>query len=216
MVTMNTNQTELVEHQSELKAEVSAVVAVEIAVTNQETYAAANDQIGKLQTVRKAIVERFSDPKKKAAEAHKAICALEKTFLNPVDERIDALKASTTRWYAAEQARIAAEAERKRKEAEDMAKLAVEAEAQGDTETAEEAIVEAAMAEANVTYMPKVKGTSMREVWRAVVTDQNKVPREFMIVDQKALDRIANTMHDRMEIPGVRFEKSFINVTRAK
>jgi len=216
MVTMNTTQTELVEHQSELKAEVSAVVAVEIAVTNQETYAAANDQIGKLQTVRKAIVERFSDPKKKAAEAHKAICALEKTFLNPVDERIDALKASTTRWYAAEQARIEAEAERKRKEAEEMARLAQEAEAQGDIATAEEAVVEAAMAEANVTYMPKVKGTSMREVWHAVVEDEAQVPREYLMVNQSALDAVAKATKGAIKIPGVRFEKSYINSTRAK
>lgn len=216
MVTMNTNQTEMVEHQSELKAEVSAVVAVEIAVTNQETYAAANDQIGKLQTVRKAIVERFSDPKKKAAEAHKAICALEKTFLNPVDERITALKNSTTRWYAAEQARIKAEEDRKRREAEELAKLAAEAEAQGDVETAEEAVVEAAMAEANVTYMPKVKGTSMREVWRAVVEDEAQVPREYLMVNQSALDAVAKATKGAIKIPGVRFKKSYINSTRAK
>ena len=216
MVTMNTNQTELVEHQAELASEVSAVVAVEVAVTNQETYVEANNLIGKLQTVRKAIVERFSDPKKAAAEAHKKICALEKEFLNPVDQRISALKASTVRWYAAEQARIAAEEERKRKAAEEAAKLAAEAEEAGEEELAQEAIVEATLAQANVTAMPKVSGTSMREVYKGVVVDINALPREYMMPNQALIDKMVNSTKGAIPIPGVRIEKSYINSTRAK
>ena len=215
---MVTNETtpELVEHQNELQEEVSAVVAVEIAVTNQETYVQANDQIGKLQTVRKAIVERFSDPKKAAAEAHKKICALEKEFLNPVDQRIAALKGATVRWYAAEQERIRAEEERKRKEAEELAKLAQEAEATGDEATAAEAVVEAAMVEAKVTVMPKVAGTSMREVYKATVVDVDALPREYMMPNQSLIDRVVQSTKGALQIPGVRIEKSYINSTRAK
>lgn len=215
MVT-NENTPELVEHQNELQEEVSAVVAVEIAVTNQETYVQANDQIGKLQTVRKAIVERFSDPKKAAAEAHKKICALEKEFLNPVDQRIAALKNATVRWYAAEQARIRAEEEKRRKEAEELAKLAEEAEATGDEETAAEAVAEAAMAEAKVTVMPKVSGTSMREVYKAVVVDVDALPREYMMPNQSLIDQVVQKTKGALKIPGVRIEKTYINSTRAK
>jgi len=213
---VSTNTPELVEHQNELQEEVSAVVAVEIAVVNQETYVQANDQIGKLQTVRKAIVERFSDPKKAAAEAHKKICALEKEFLNPVDQRITALKNATVRWYSAEQARIRAEEEKKRKEAEELAKLAAEAEAAGDIVTAEEAVVEAAMAEAKVTVMPKVSGTSMREVYKGVVVDVNALPREYMMPNQAMIDKVVQSTKGALQIPGVRIEKSYINSTRAK
>ena len=215
MVTMNTQQ-EIIPNQAELEQEVSAVVAVEIAVTNQESYIAANDQIGKLQTLRKNIVAEFADTKKAAAEAHKRVCALEKKFLDPVDQRITAFKNATTRWYAAEQARIRAEEERKRREAEEAARLAAEAEQAGDEEFALEAVAEAAAAEASVTVMPKVKGTSMREVFRAVVVDINALPREYMIPNQAALDRVVQATKGAIQIPGVRIEKSYINSTRAK
>lgn len=215
MATTNTQQ-EIIPNQAELEQEVSAVVAVEIAVTNQESYIAANDQIGKLQTLRKNIVAEFADTKKAAAEAHKRVCALEKKFLDPVDQRITAFKNATTRWYAAEQARIRAEEERKRREAEEAAKLAAEAESAGEEEMALEAVAEAAAVESTITAMPKVKGTAMREVYRAVVVDINALPREYMIPNQAALDRVVQATKGAIQIPGVRIEKSYINSTRAK
>ena len=206
----------IIEKQEELKQEVMVAAQAEITVVDQVSYEAANDLIGRLQTIKKEVVARFADPKKKAAEAHRAVCELEKSFLAPVEEKIRLLKNSTTNWYAAEQRRIAAEEERKRKEAEELAALSAEAEAAGDSATAAEAVVEAAMAGATVTVMPKVKGTAMREVWKAVVVDVAQVPREYMIVNQSMLDKIAQATKGAVPIPGVKFEKGFINSTRAK
>ncbi|MBO7089834.1 MAG: hypothetical protein J6W70_08010 [Lentisphaeria bacterium] len=206
----------MVENQAQLRAEVQNVCAAEIIVVDQDTYVQANDLIGKLQTVRKEVVARFADPKKKAAEAHKAICALEKDFLNPLDSRISALKNSTTNWYAAEQARIRAEEERKRREAEEAAQIAAEAEAQGETELAQEAVIEATMAQASVSTIPKVSGTSMRVVYKAVVVDKNALPREYMMPNQAMIDYVVKTNHGDIQIPGVRIEKTYINSTRAK
>lgn len=215
-MTPETENTSMVENQAQLRAEVQNVCAAEIIVVDQDTYVQANDLIGKLQTVRKEVVARFADPKKKAAEAHKAICALEKDFLNPLDSRISALKNSTTNWYAAEQARIRAEEDRKRREAEEAARLAAEAEAQGETEMAQEAVIEATMAQASVSVMPKVKGTSMREVYRAVVVDVNALPREYMMPNQAMIDKVVQSTKGALQIPGVRIEKTYINSTRAK
>lgn len=208
--------TELIERQAELKQEVTAAAQVEISVVDQMSFAAANDLIGRLQTVRKEVVARFADPKKKAAEAHKAVCELEKSFLAPVDEKIRLLKDSTTNWYAAEQKRIAAEEERKRKDAEALAALSAEAEESGETALAAEAVVAAALEQATVTVMPKCAGTSMREVWKAVVEDIAKIPREYLIVNQAMLDKVAQATKGAIPIPGVRFEKTFVNATRAK
>jgi len=206
----------VIENQETFKQEVMVAAKAEITVVDQTSYAAANDLIARLQTVRKEVVARFADPKKKAAEAHKAVCALEKSFLEPVDEKIGLLKDSTTRWYAAEQRRIEAEAERQRKEAEALAALSAEAEDAGDTDTAAEAVAAAAMAQASVTVMPKVAGTSMREVWKAVVVDVSQLPREYMIVNQSMLDKMAQATKGAVPIPGVKFEKTFINSTRSK
>ena len=169
----------IIEKQEEFKQEVMVAAKADITVVDQATYAAANNLIARLQSVRKEVVARFADPKKKAAEAHKAVCELEKSFLAPVDEKIRLLKTSTTNWYTAEQRRIEAEAERKRREAEDLTALAAEAEAKGEGLTAAEAVVAAALAEATVTVMPKCAGTSMREVWKAVVVDVSQLPREY-------------------------------------
>lgn len=215
-MTPETENTSMVENQAQLRAEVQNVCAAEIIVVDQDTYVQANDLIGKLQTVRKEVVARFADPKKKAAEAHKAICALEKDFLNPLDSRISALKNSTTNWYAAEQARIRAEEDRKRREAEEAAQIAAEAEAQGETELAQEAVIEATMAQASVSTIPKVSGTSMRVVYKAVVVDKNALPREYMMPNQAMIDYVVKTNHGDIQIPGVRIEKTYINSTRAK
>lgn len=205
----------IIENMDEVKQEVSVLVKSEIEVVDQQSFALANGLISRLQAAKKKVQDFFADPKKKAAEAHKSICNREREMLSPLEARINALKLSTQKWYAAEQARIAAEAERKRREAEEMARLAAEAEEQGDTATAEEATMEAVMAEASVSVAPKCAGTLMREFWRAVVIDPYKVPRQYLIVDQKALDGLAKTMHDRLSIPGVRFERTFVNATRA-
>jgi len=206
----------IIEKQEEFKQEVMVAAQAEITVVDQVTYAAANDLIARLQGVRKEVVARFADPKKKAAEAHKAVCELEKSFLAPVDEKIRLLKNSTINWYAAEQRRIAAEEERKRMEAEELAALSAEAESNGDTDTAAEAVAAAAIAQATVTAMPKVSGTSMREVWKAVVVDVSQLPREYIIVNQSMLDKMAQATKGAVPIPGVRFEKTYINSTRAK
>lgn len=208
--------TELIERQAELKQEVTAAAQAEIAVVDQVSFSAANDMIGRLQTIRKEVVERFAGPKKKAAEAHKAVCELEKSFLSPVDEKIRLLKNATTNWYAAEQKRIAAEEERKRKDAEALAALSAEAEESGETALAAEAVVAAALEQATVTVMPKCAGTSMREVWKAVVEDIAKIPREYLIVNQAMLDKVAQATKGAIPIPGVRFEKTFVNATWAK
>jgi len=202
--------------QTELQNEVNNLVRSEIEVVDQVSFANANGLIARLQSQKKKVIDFFSESKKKAADAHKAICNAEKQMLAPVDTRINALKVATTKWYAAEQARIAAEEERRRKEAEDMARLAAEAEASGDTDTAQEAVAEAILAEAAVTVMPKCEGTSMRAVWKAIVTDPDKVPREYLIVNQSALDALAKATKGSISIPGVRFEKTYVNATRAK
>ena len=206
----------VIQNQEEFKQEIIAQAKAEITVVDQASYIAANDLIGKLQTVRKEVIARFKEPKSKAAEAHKAVCELEKSFLAPVDEKIRLLKDSTTAWYAAEQRRKEAESERQCKESEQYAELAAEAESCGDGDTATAAVFEAVMAKAEVTAMPKVAGTVMRETWKAVVIDENKVPREYLMVNLGALDAVAKATKGKIAIPGVKFEKVYINSTRSK
>ena len=211
-----TIQSEVVENQNELKSEIQVATATDIKVIDQSTYEAANERIGLLQGLKKKVEDFFKPMKQKAQDAHKQICQQEKEQLSPILSAIDGLKQKTIAYYTAEQQRIAAEQERQRREAEEMAALAAEAEATGDTETATEAVALAAMEEARGTCSPAAKGTSMREVWRAEVIDMDKVPRCFLIVDQAALDALAKSQKDKMNIPGVKAVMSYSNSTRAR
>lgn len=206
----------IIQNQDEFKQEIMAQAKADITVVDQASFIVANDLIGKLQTIRKEVIARFKDPKAKAAAAHKAVCELEKSFLAPVEEKIILLKDSTTAWYAAEQRRLEAEAERQRNESEEYAELAADAESNGDSDTATAAVFEAVMAKAAVTVMPKAPGTAMREIWKAVVVDESKVPREYLTVNLGALEAVAKATKGKAAIPGVKFEKAYINSTRSK
>lgn len=203
-------------NEQEIRQELATMPGAEIIIKDEETYQLAGDYLREIATVKKNIKARFADPKKKAAEAHKAICNLENEMLLQVTIRENEIRQKMTAYYEAEQRRIAAEAERKRKEAEAVAQLAMEAEAAGETEMAQEATVMAALEQSSVTVAPKAAGIAMREVWEAVVTDKSKVPLEYMEVNMSALNAIAKATKGTLAIPGVQFMKKTVSSVRAK
>jgi hypothetical protein len=57
---------------------------------------------------------------------------------------------------------------------------------------------------------PKLQGTSVREVWAAVITDPNLVPREWCVPDEKKIAAVARATKPDVTptpIPGVTFTK---------
>lgn len=207
---------ETTNYETEARNELAKMSGVEIIVFDQPSYEAAGEFLRNIARAKKEIKAKFAEPKKKAAEAHKAICAVENELLAKVSERESEVRQKMMLYYQAEQRRIAAEEERKRLEAERQMQIAAEAEAAGDTETAEIAVALAATEESTVTVTPKAAGVSMREVWRAKVVDLNKVPREYLIVNQSALDALAKATKGQMNIPGVEFVKEIVSSVRAK
>lgn len=203
-------------YEQEARNELVKCPGGEISVTNQASYEAAGKLLVEIATVKKNIKACFADPKKKAAEAHKAICALENELLAKASAPENAIRQKMEAFHEAEQKRLAAERERQRQKAEEAARLAAEAEAAGDTETAMEAVALAAITESTVTAAPKAAGVSMREVWEAVVTDKSKVPLEYMEVNMSALNAIAKATKGILNIPGVQFVKKTVSSVRGK
>jgi hypothetical protein len=207
---------ELQTYEAESREIIANMPGAEIAVTDQASYEAAGEILREIASRKKEIKDKFAEPKKAAAASHKAICNLENELLAKVSEHENSIRQKMAAYWQAEQQRIAAEQERKRKEAEEMARLAMAAESSGDTETAAEAIAVAAMTEASVTVAPKAAGVSMRKVWRAKVIDIDKVPREYMTVDQASLDAVAKATKGKIKIPGVEFVEEISATVRAK
>jgi len=54
-------------------------------------------------------------------------------------------------------------------------------------------------------YIPPVVGQHTRERWCVEIVDAALVPREFLIVDEKALNAVANATKGKLIIPGVKF-----------
>ena len=114
---------------------------------------------------------------------------------------------------AEEKARQDAAKERRRKEA-----LAAKAVERGDEQRAMEHLEAAArVVEAPVAAPapPKLAGTFNRVTWHAEVTDASKLPREYLMPDEKKLDRVATALQADFNIPGARAVSSATTVNRS-
>lgn len=105
--------------------------------------------------------------------------------------------------------RIEEEREKLRQRAEENRKQA--------EETTNQAIDEAAKAEATlapapvVPEAPKTQGLSMRDNWCFEVEDPAAVPREYFIIDEVKLGKVIRTLKGQITIPGVRiFNKPYV------
>lgn len=158
--------------------------------------------------------------------AHTAACDARTELCRPYAQA-DALLTPLINAFDTEQARIEAERQRQeriRQEAERAAEqkrleeerltAAVQAEADGNDEVAELLIenVEAPpvyVAPAPPVYKPQ--GNYQVTVWHFEVTDTAAVPREFLTVDEKALQLHADNQHDAVAVAGVRFFSTIEN-----
>lgn len=155
----------------------------------------------------------FTDPLNAVV---KAINERFKLSLNPLSLAEEVYKKAITAWDVAEQERIRKENERLQREAEEkarkeqerLAKAAEKAAAKGDEAKAEELQQKAIQAQEQPVIAPviqprKVAGISYKDKWTAVVADLNLVPRDYLIVDQKKLDAVAQATGGTIRIPGV-------------
>jgi len=167
-----------------------------------------------IKTRRSEVVSFFADTKNKAHAAWKAIVAQEKSFTDRLDDAEKKIKRAVLTYdreqeaiRQAEQRRLQAEAdEAARRERERLEKQA----AKLKTEARREAVLEqAAQVVAPVVQVaaaaPKIEGVSVRKIWKARVVDVAKVPREFMVVNDRALDSYAKATKGAVQVAGVEF-----------
>jgi hypothetical protein len=190
-------------------------------------YQKAIDTLKGIKSVRAQIVERFSDAKQKAYEAHRAISTLEKSFTDRCDSAERIAKGVLVAFQRAEDCKAEAERrekqriedERVRKENERLAKEAAKAEKKGNIEKAQEL---RETAESNISpvvpvqsQVPEVAGASTRKTWKAEITDMclfmefvHEHGRDDLVLPNlKTLDAYAKAMRERAEMPGVTFQE---------
>jgi hypothetical protein len=124
--------------------------------------------------------------------------------------------------YQREQERIAAEAQRKadedvRKERERLAKLEAKAIERGDETKAEQLAERQAAVVAPIiqTEKPKVSGISTRKDYDFEIVDAAKLPREYLMPDDKKIRKVVKALGAEASIPGIRIIERDILAARA-
>jgi hypothetical protein len=190
------------------------------AVVDSPSCVLAADTLKGIKALRARIAETFDPHITRAHQAHKALVAEKSAAEAPLTEAEGIIKRALA-VYEQEQQRIArAESDRlaaiaRQQEIDRKIAEAVAAEAAGDDETAavimDEPIIVAPVVVAPTT--PKVAGISYRTTYAAEVTDKAALvtfcashPQFLHCVsaDMTALNALARTMKQTMQIPGVR------------
>ena len=202
--------------------------AESLVIQTDEDYAFAGE-FGKMLKKKASQVTTFFKPMKDSAyQAHKAVCDREKAMLTPLRNAEKTVKQVMSAYIA--------EQERKRREAEEAARRAAEAErerkiqeaatleAAGDADGAEAAfegnafekpaIMDDAASYAVVpaAATPKVSGVSTSKDWEIVEIDPKAVPLavagiELRPVDQAAVMRLIRASKGQIEIPGITYRQ---------
>ena len=189
-------------------------------IVDQMSYDNAGLHLKHAQQLEKKIKEFFDPHKKKAHDLHKGICASEKEELKPVQDVIKLLKGGMGK-FIEEQRAIAREkeaklaAEAKKQEEEKLLEEAKILEEAGEKELAEEVLEQDVHVNVSVqTPDFKTNNVRTRKTHHARVTDlkalmvevmEGRAPANLIIVDEKALNKLATSTKGSLKIKGVQF-----------
>ena len=196
------------------EAETTLTLAKEYLIDGPEMYGLAAEELKAIKSkardldeMRKSMTRPLDDAKKRIMDFFNKPLA----FLTEAESLIKRSMLTYDR-----------EQERKRKEEEDRLRAAARAEqerlqkeaeekaaqlaADGKTEQAIEAAVVPVVPLPTVhVEQPKIAGISRRQNWKARVVDPMKVPRQFLTVDEKALNAYAKATKGEVPVDGVEF-----------
>lgn len=188
-----------------------------IEVKSNETEAFAVEYCKILKTAQKQVSETFDPMVEKAHQAHKEATTQRAKFLDPLkaeEKRIKDLignyRLELERQRKAEEDRIKAEQERLL--AEERKRLLEKAEQEsksGNEEKANDLAFQSATLElggvAVVSKAVKQTGMAVPMTWKARIVNEALIPRQFLIVNEKALNDFAKTSFGKTPIAGVEF-----------
>ena len=192
-------------------------------VATAEEYQGAGADLRTIKAKAKELTETRMSLTRPIEESKKKIIALFKEPLSYLEQAEAAIKKAMIGWQTkqekirqAEEARLA---EIQRKEAERLRIQAEKEEARANslkTLKAQEAAAAKAeelkaQAEEATSVTPivesrieEVQGVSTRKIWKFEIVDIDKLPREYMLPNEKYIGQIVRVSQGNREIPGVR------------
>lgn len=198
-------------------------MSTSIIITNNDIYVQAGDMLVTVKKVKKTIEEYFKPLKEAANKSWKAICNRENEEIEKLAPAINHLNKQMTAWNIEQEKIRKAEEERLRQEAlkaEEERKLAdaLQAEKEGDKEMAEAIINEHVFIPPPVVErsVPKIAGQTMTTTWKWRLQDINLVPRQYLQVNEIAINGVVRSLKNQAKIAGIEVyeEKSMRSVRR--
>lgn len=186
--------------------EVKALVVIKDA----EHYIKVGEVYKSVVAMMKEVDEGFDKNIKRWHEGHKAAVADKARYWNPLNDTKKTIKMLMER-YDAEQERLRKAEEARlreiaRKEEEErLLQEAIAAEASGNKEEAAAIIEEPVYVPPVVVKkeVPKVQGMSFRTIWKFRITDEKKIPREYLKPDEVKIGGVVRSMKKQTNIPGI-------------
>jgi hypothetical protein len=181
-----------------------------VKVIDSETMTLADNRVAKATFAIKVIEEKLGPRRDAAHKLHKSLTSLIAEMSAPWKEdrdfhigQVKAYQRKVREEAEAEQRRLA-EIARKQEEERRLAE-AIEAEKEGNVEEAQAIIEEEMFVPTPIVRpdVPKVDGRKYATKWSWKVTDINKVPREYLIVDQIKMNGIVRAMKGQTRISGI-------------
>jgi len=182
-------------------------------IATQEQFDAAGDVVKRIKSAYNTLDDKRKSMTRPLDEAKKQIMDFFKSPLEKLQSAEYAVKGKISS-YIAEQNRIAAEQQRKleeqqRKEAEKIQARIDAAAAKGNESKVEQlqAKQEQILTAPTIVQpaVQKVSGVSTKKVWKFRVTDPGAFPREYLMVNEKALQAMATATKGTASIKGVEF-----------
>lgn len=190
-------------------------------IVDDGTYLLAAETLKGIKSLRAEVDATFDGIISKAHAAHREACSQKKAAEMPLIEAEQVIKRAMGAFDEAqerarrEEQRRLEEAERRRIE-EDRINLAAHMEREGKAfgddamvqeahELIEQPIVTTVAPPART--VPKVAGVSMSDVWKHQVINERAVPREYLMVNEKAIGAVVRNTKGQVTIPGVRIWK---------
>jgi len=190
-----------------------------VIVNNQDDYQYAVEVLRGIKELKKKFDDRYMPIKIKTYEAYKLAMNNIKDYEVPLNEAERTIKSSMSIYVSKKEAERQAEANRIRKEAEERARELLKKDLEecglNKKEAKEEAAkIEVETPEIKIEDETKVSGISYRENWKFTIEDVSKIPREYMIPDEKKIGAIARAMKGNIEIPGIKIFSEKVPVIR--
>ena len=181
-------------------------------VSDNATYLQAGNLLSGFKEIKKQIEAYFKPMKESSYAAWKKICERENEEIAKLAPGISHLNKQMTD-YNLEQERLRKEEElRLRREAEKIEEerrlaAAIEAEKAGSQEEAmaildEPVFVPPPLIEKTV---PKIAGQTMVASWKWKLVNIDLVPRQYLTLDEIAVNGAARSLKERAKIPGIEF-----------